>query len=190
MRRPSNSYVHSNNRPPFKQSQHLVEQKGRGFYTKYKPAYLHDHHYSPQNRNSEIQATPVWSSNGDPFRELPCRYQTLLEALRISFDLPMYNEFRRSALDDLFTRHIDNGFNLLMEFYRYSITVNRRLPDEVLDDMVGLCSNDLLKPRDKIFDMLSSAVYAREMNHCNYARVRDVFNSKFGTLWRRQPKSP
>ncbi|KAJ5714152.1 uncharacterized protein N7483_011333 [Penicillium malachiteum] len=187
MRRPSNSYsyVHSNNRPPYKQSQHLVEQNGRSFHTQNKPAYLHDQHYSPQNRSSEIQATPVWSSIGDPFQEDPARYQTWAEALMIKFDSQMYNEFRRSALDDLFTRHIDNGFNLLLEFYRSSLTRHRRFPDEVLDDMAGLCYNELLKPRDKIFEMLSSAVFARELDHCNYARVRDVFNRKFGTQWRR-----
>ncbi|KAJ5740798.1 Winged helix-turn-helix transcription repressor DNA-binding [Penicillium malachiteum] len=144
----------------------------------------------PQNRDSEIQDTPVWSSNGDPFQEDPGRYQSWFDVLMIGFDSQMYNEFRRSALDDLFTRHIDHGFNLLMEFYRCALRCHRRIADEVLDDMVGLCSNELLKPREKIFDMLSSAVFAREMDHCNYARVRDLFNSKFGTQWRRQPKSP
>lgn len=106
-----------------------------------------------------------------------------------TFNLQMYNDFRRSALDDLFTRHIENGFNVLMEYYRASVVrPHRRLPDEVLSDMINLCRIDHLKPRALIFDMIRLSMRNHQIDHCNFSRVRRAFEESFGQEWRNPPR--
>ncbi|KAJ6006368.1 hypothetical protein N7451_004312 [Penicillium sp. IBT 35674x] len=114
------------------------------------------------------------------------RYEYWLDCLMQEFNLRMYNEFRRQALDDLFTRHADDGFNFLMEFYRLAISSPSRIHHRILSDLVGLCRDEAFKPRDAIFSLIETAV-ANDQGNEEFHKIdllRKQFTRAFGNQWR------
>lgn len=98
----------------------------------------------------------------------------------------MYNEFRRQALDELFTRHNDQGFKALMDFYRRCLLSRQRLLDVVLSDMVNLArpSNSQVPLYAKT--ILTSAIENGQMECRNRNRVRSYLDAVLGPGPRRR----
>ncbi|KAJ5546806.1 hypothetical protein N7494_004391 [Penicillium frequentans] len=113
-------------------------------------------------------------------------YEYWLDCLMQEFNLRMYNEFRRQALDDLFTRHTDDGFNFLMEYYRLAVGSPFRIHPRILSDLVGLCRDEAFKPRDAIFSLIETAV-ANDQGNEKFHKIdfiRKQFTRAFGNQWR------
>ncbi|KAJ5113661.1 hypothetical protein N7456_002195 [Penicillium angulare] len=181
-------FARSTDKPSPRNSRLPSETKEKSHYFKKRPASL-----TNQSDISRINAPgspdPRIRTAGDDPPVGFASYQICYQALMETFNLQMYNDFRRSALDDLFTRHIENGFNVLMEYYRASVVrPHRRLPDEVLSDMINLCRIDHLKPRALIFDMIRLSMRNHQIDHCNFSRVRRAFEESFGQEWRNPPR--
>ncbi|CAL5873421.1 uncharacterized protein PFLUO_LOCUS7700 [Penicillium psychrofluorescens] len=85
----------------------------------------------PQPRKAEEKASDM----GPPYRSW-ARY------LARSFDLQLYNDFRRLALDELLTRHADYGFTALLSFYQSCLLSQQSINEQVVQDMAHLARSD------------------------------------------------
>lgn len=97
----------------------------------------------------------------------------------------MYNEFRRLAIDDLFTRQSGEGFNALMDFYRNCLLSRPRIPDQVLSDMVNLSRSNNSTIPIYVKTVLTSAIDGGLMEPRNRNRARRFFEDVFGKMIRR-----
>ncbi|CAG8087292.1 unnamed protein product [Penicillium olsonii] len=106
-------------------------------------------------------------------------YESWSSLLAQNFDFNLYNDFRRSALDDLLTRHVDHGFNALVEFYRKSLLTHRNMPDRVMMDMVSLSQRgpDF---HTIIFNTINDALASGNMKMINRRKVNKYFNTQHG----------
>lgn len=109
----------------------------------------------------------------------PQSYEFWSSRLAQNFDFDLYNHFRRSALDDFFTRHFDYGFNALMEFYRNTLLGRGPIPDSVLKDMVCL-SQKRLDCHNIVFTTIHDALGGRKMKAKNQKTVSKYFNIQHG----------
>ncbi|KAJ5762060.1 uncharacterized protein N7511_005442 [Penicillium nucicola] len=114
-----------------------------------------------------------------PVATLP--YSDWSETLRRNFDSNLYNEFRRSALDDLFTRHIDTGFKALMGFYREALYAGR-IYSIVMFDMINLSKYPHHGHSTIAFDMIHDAIASGKMYPHNQKTVNKQFNTLHGNL--------
>lgn len=92
----------------------------------------------------------------------------------------MYNDFRRLALDDLLTRHVDYGFNALMDFYRTCLLSYNPLPDEVVGDMVSLSRDLDFNVHTAIYDLLQWTMRSGYMVHHNRMKAGKAFSREYG----------
>lgn len=97
----------------------------------------------------------------------------------------MYNEFRRLAIDDLFTRQNGEGFNVLMDFYRKCLLSIYRLPEEVLSDLINLSRTNNSTIPTYVKTVLNSAIEGGQMEWRNRNRARRAFEAAFGNMVRR-----
>lgn len=109
-------------------------------------------------------------------------YHSCSQSLVANFHAPLYNEFRRSALDDLLARRVDYGFRALVDFYRTTITRTAPMPEVVLADLINLCQKGA-QPRNALFRMISSARRLRQIEQQNFYRIRSSFDRHFGSDW-------
>lgn len=107
-------------------------------------------------------------------------YRSWSQYLTRNFDLQLYNEFRRQALDDLFTRHADYGFNALMNFYRSSLLSYQPLPDQVITDMVSLSCEVNFDVHRAIYDLLQWTMRSGYMNDQNQTTANSCFQREYG----------
>lgn len=117
--------------------------------------------------------------------EMAPPYRFWSEYLSRYFNLRMYNEFRRLAIDELFTRHNDRGFNALMDFYRHCLLSPRRLPGEVISDMVNLSRVSIPNVHLYVRTVLTAAINGGQMELRNRNRARQYFDAVFGPKGRR-----
>ncbi|KAJ5151937.1 hypothetical protein N7492_010232 [Penicillium capsulatum] len=94
----------------------------------------------------------------------PYRYWS--ESLLGNFDLQLYNDFRRLALDELFTRHIQDGFDT-------------PLPEEVITDIVHLSRNLPFQFNAAVLDLLQSAMSSGLMEQRNRIKAGNAFNREY-----------
>lgn len=101
--------------------------------------------------------------------------------MKHDFSLPLYTEFRRLAIDDLSSRHVDNGFHALMDYYRWALYSDRRLETPVIEDIIHL-SQKLKNDYDAtIYETLQRALWSGEMEWRNYDRAFAAFSAVFGS---------
>lgn len=93
-----------------------------------------------------------------------------------NFDLPMYNEFRRLAIDEFFTRHVDYGFNALLSFYKSCLYSPRPIPQEVLSDLIALSRAPGFEHHSTVYRLLRSALDSKEMERSNKAKTSLCLN--------------
>jgi len=122
-------------------------------------------------------------------------YRSWAQHLARNFNLQLYNEFRRLAIDDLFTRHNNYGVNALTSFYQTCLSSPLPLPDQVIQDMVNL-SHAPFKSwapfkdyHNVIYDLLCSAMWGETMESENRKKAGYFFNSEFGRDKRRWKES-
>ncbi|KAJ5527758.1 hypothetical protein N7513_011917 [Penicillium frequentans] len=173
---PTNYLTRQTNKPPPRQNHPPSQWKGKG-HSKQK--------YANVNKSLEMLLN---DEVGGPARQGwdTSLYEYWLDCLMQEFNLRMYNEFRRQALDDLFTRHIDDGFNFLMEYYRLAVGSPFRIHPRILSDLVGLCRDEAFKPRDAIFSLIETAV-ANDQGNEKFHKIdfiRKQFTRAFGNQWR------
>ncbi|KAJ5688123.1 hypothetical protein N7536_010742 [Penicillium majusculum] len=101
-------------------------------------------------------------------------------SLTKNFNSHLYNEFRRSALDDLLTRHAHNGFNELMEFYRNCLLHRRPIPDLVMYDMVHLSQDQISDYHTLVSNTIHETIASGKMNSNNRLRISKYFNTQPG----------
>ncbi|KAJ5297836.1 hypothetical protein N7508_008085 [Penicillium antarcticum] len=130
-----------------------------------------DEPFGEQGRSVTRENTPVAT--------LP--YSDWSRSLKSNFELNLYNEFRRSALDDLFTRHVDNGFKALMDFYRKALFA-RRIHSTVMFDMINLSKDTSHGCSTIAYDMIHDAIASGDMLLKNQKTVNKHFNTLHGNL--------
>ncbi|CAI7609937.1 unnamed protein product [Penicillium glandicola] len=108
------------------------------------------------------------------------QYQSWSFSLTQNFNSHLYNEFRRSALDDLLTRHVDNGFNKLMEFYRNCLLDRRLIPELVMNDLVHLSQDQTSDFHALISNTIHEAISSGKMRPSNRGRISKYFNTQHG----------
>lgn len=108
-------------------------------------------------------------------------FLSLTNSLSTNFDSQLYNEFRRSALDDLLTRHVDKGFNELMQFYRNCLLHHCSVPDPVMYDMVHLSQAKGSHPHALVLNMIHQIIASGQMKPHNQRKVSKYFNTQHGT---------
>lgn len=96
--------------------------------------------------------------------------------LASNFELPLYNEFRRLAIDDLLSRHVDYGFNALMSFYKTCLFGSSSIPSEVLTDLATLSRSPPFDHHQVVHDLFYSALKSRKMGELNRDRAGLVYN--------------
>lgn len=107
-------------------------------------------------------------------------YESWSFSLTKNFNSHLYNEFRRSALDDLLTRHVDNGFNELMEFYRNCLLHRRHIPDLVLYDMVYLSQGQTSDYHTLVSNTIHETIASGKMKLHNWGRISKYFDTQLG----------
>ncbi|KAJ5777473.1 Winged helix-turn-helix transcription repressor DNA-binding [Penicillium odoratum] len=153
----------------------------------------------PKKKHAEVdeslEVSEKFESGGEP-QPLdlslisPTGYRYWLGRLKENFQLKMYNEFRRQALDDVFTRHTYDGFDSLMEFYRFTLGTKSPLRPQILSDMVGLCRDERFKPQDVMFSVVRTALAKRDPDSEKTSIVANLFNHEFGDTWSRPVRKP
>ncbi|CAG8137183.1 unnamed protein product [Penicillium salamii] len=106
-------------------------------------------------------------------------YESRSSRLAQKFDSDLYNDFRRSALDDLLTRHADHGFNVLMDFYRTSMLGQHCVSNLVLNDMVRL-SQEGPDVSTIVLNTVNEALNSGNMKTHNRRKVNKYFNTQHG----------
>ncbi|KAJ6157176.1 Winged helix-turn-helix transcription repressor DNA-binding [Penicillium chrysogenum] len=107
-------------------------------------------------------------------------YELWSFSLTKNFNSHLYNEFRRSALDDLLTRHVDNGFNELMEFYRNCLLDHRGIPDLVMYDLVHLSQDHTSDYHTLVSNTIHEAIASGKMKPRNRGKISKYFNTQPG----------
>lgn len=107
-------------------------------------------------------------------------YESWSFSLTKTFNSHLYNEFRRSALDDLLTRHAHNGFNELMEFYRKCLLHRRPIPDLVMYDMVHLSQDQTSDYHNLVSNTIHETIASGKMSSNNRLRISKYFNTQPG----------
>ncbi|KAJ5185723.1 Winged helix-turn-helix transcription repressor DNA-binding [Penicillium cf. griseofulvum] len=107
-------------------------------------------------------------------------YQYWSFSLTKHFNSHLYNEFRRSALDDLLTRHIDNGFIELMEFYRNCLLHRRPIPDLVMYDLVNLSQDQTSHYHTLVSNTIHETIASGKMTSKNRGKISKYFNTQHG----------
>jgi la-related protein 1 len=107
-------------------------------------------------------------------------YELWSFSLTKNFNSHLYNEFRRSALDDLLTRHVDNGFNELMEFYRNCLLHHRNIPDLVMYDLVHLSQDHTSDYHTLVSNTVHEAIASGKMKARNRGMISKYFNTQPG----------
>ncbi|KAJ5794281.1 Winged helix-turn-helix transcription repressor DNA-binding [Penicillium paradoxum] len=106
---------------------------------------------------------------------------SLTNSLKTHFDSHLYNEFRRSALDDLLTRHVDKGFNELMQFYRNCLLHRCSVPDSVMCDMYHLSQEESSHHHTLVLNMIRGTIASGQMKSYNQRKASKYFNTQHGT---------
>ena len=109
----------------------------------------------------------------------PQSYHSWSSRLAQNFDFDLYNDFRRSALDDLFTRHVDHGFNALIDFYRQTLLGRGPIPDPVMNDMVNL-SQQVSDCHTIVSNTIHDAIASGDMKSKKEKKVKKHFNTQHG----------
>ncbi|CAG7939727.1 unnamed protein product [Penicillium nalgiovense] len=107
-------------------------------------------------------------------------YELWSFSLTKNFNSRLYNEFRRSALDDLLTRHVDNGFNELMEFYRNCLLHYRVIPDLVMYDLAYLSQDHASEYHTLVSNTVHEAIASGKMKSRNRGKISKYFNTQPG----------
>ncbi|CAG8886076.1 unnamed protein product [Penicillium egyptiacum] len=107
-------------------------------------------------------------------------YELWSFSLRKTFNSHLYTEFRRSAIDDLLTRHMHNGFNELMEFYRNCLLHRRTIPDLVMYDLVHLSQDHTSDYHTLVSNTIHEAIASGKMKPHNRGKVSKYFNTQPG----------
>lgn len=160
----------------------LPKRKDRPF--KSKEARSHDpkSSTSPYNYSdmSQFYNPWGWSPAASSGAETGIPYRTWSQYLLRTFNLQLYNEFRRLALDDLFTRHTDYGFNALMSYYQASLLSPTPTPDPVLADIVHLSDDRTTKLNTEVFELLCSSMASGQIEDTNRCRIGFFYNEVYG----------
>lgn len=187
MQRRLSSDVHSTDNSPLNPNAPLSESR--------KPDSRH-HKKSVHARNqSEIfrnYAFGVQDPRVTPFShglDIGPPYRSWSQHLTRNFNLQLYNEFRRLAIDDLFTRHNNYGVNALTGFYQTCLSSRRPLPDEVIHDMVRLSHAPFKEYDNVMYDLLYSAMSSEMMETNNRKKAGCYFNFEYGLDKRRWKES-
>lgn len=110
-------------------------------------------------------------------------YTYWILCLKNSFSLNLYNDFRRIAIDDLHSRHVNNGLHALIEYYRWALYSERRIETPVIEDLIHL-SHRLTPDYDsQMYDVLERALESGQMENHNYDRTYAAFAAVFGENW-------
>ncbi|KAJ5587791.1 uncharacterized protein N7459_003556 [Penicillium hispanicum] len=167
-------------RPSFKKQYPPSMARGwdRGPSSHQKSAHVNQSSELTSNRDSWGRQAWANSTTGPRVAGLP--YRSWSQYLARNFDLQMYNEFRHQALDDLFTRHVDYGFNALLDFYRSCLLSYHLLPDEVIEDMVSLSREPSFNAHRAIHDLLQWTMRSGSMNYRNREKAGKFFNREYG----------
>ncbi|KAJ5145453.1 Winged helix-turn-helix transcription repressor DNA-binding [Penicillium bovifimosum] len=104
----------------------------------------------------------------------------LTTSLTNNFNFHLYNEFRRSALDDLLTRSDDQGFHELMRFYRVCLLHRHSIPSPVICDMVRLSQQPTVPYHTLAFNMIHETLASGAMKSHNQRKVSSYFNTQRG----------
>lgn len=107
-------------------------------------------------------------------------YESWSFTLTKNFNSHLYNEFRRSALDDLLTRHVHHGFNELMEFYRNCLLHRRPIPDLVLYDLVHLSQDQTSDYHTLVSNTIHETIASGKMKPNNRGKISKYFNTQPG----------
>ena len=112
-------------------------------------------------------------------------YRFWSQHLTRNFNLQLYNEFRRLAIDDLFTRHNNYGINALTSFYHTCLISRHCLPDEVICDMVRLSHAPFKDCHFFINNLLNSTMSTGVMENDNCLKAGYYFDLEYGPDKRR-----
>ncbi|KAJ5307343.1 Winged helix-turn-helix transcription repressor DNA-binding [Penicillium atrosanguineum] len=112
-------------------------------------------------------------------------YRFWSQHLTRNFNLQLYNEFRRLAIDDLFTRHNNYGINALTSFYHTCLISRRPLPDEVICDMVHLSHAPFKNCHSVLNNLLNLTMSTGAMENDNRVKASYYFGLEYGPDKRR-----
>lgn len=171
-KRDPNTSTRPSDKPPYKKNRPSFESKKRGSF-KDKSTYA-QRSSEPRRSFSWGQQLPWTTPNSERVAGYP--YQSWSRYLLRNFDSRLYNEFRRLALDDLFTRHNQYGFDALMSFYSASLFSDEPLPDEVIVDIAQMSSGVHFDPLAAVLQLLQYAMGSGMMEHQNRLRAGIEFN--------------
>lgn len=169
-KRDPNTSTRSFDKPPYKKNRPPFESKKRGSFRD-KSTYA--------QRSSEPRRSFSWGhqipwTTPEPVAGYP--YQYWSQYLIRTFDSRMYNDFRRFALDDLFTRHNQYGFDALMGYFSAALFSPEPLPDEVIMDIAQMSSGVPFDPLAAVLQLLQFAMGSGMMEQQNRLRAGIEFN--------------
>ncbi|KAJ5562117.1 Winged helix-turn-helix transcription repressor DNA-binding [Penicillium sp. DV-2018c] len=163
-------------------SQHPLSPKpsGRGLSSRQTSNYVQKSSHTSRNGtwNGQGRSMARGYNSGItlPYHDLSSYLATSLS----NFDFHLYNEFRRSALDDLLTRSDDQGFHELMRFYRDCLLHQHSIPSPVIRDMVGFSKQPSLPYHTLAFNMIHETLASGSMKPHNQRKVSNYFNTQRG----------
>lgn len=117
-------------------------------------------------------------------------YRTWSLALAAAFDSQLYIDFRRLALDDLFTRDLQHGYYALLEFYELCLLSEDPLPDEVIADIVRLSRSLPFNFNAVLLDLLQTTMGCGGMERGNRMKAGNFFNREFSQPLERLRSDP
>jgi la-related protein 1 len=167
----------------FAEAQHRLPPKPKGRDCSFKQTsnYVPKSSYTSRNGtwNGQGQSMASGYSSGIilPYHDWSLYLTT---SLTNNFDFHLYNEFRRSALDDLLTRGVDQGFHELMRFYRNCLLHRRSVPCPVMYDMVRFSKPPNLPYHTLAFNMIYETLASGAMKSHNQRKVSNYFNTQHG----------
>lgn len=157
------------------------KSKGKGHSIKetsdYVPKPFNMSHNETFNGRSRSVARRYSSGTPVPYH---CWSLSLTNSLTTIFDSHLYNEFRRSALDDLLTRNVGKGFDELMHFYRNCLLHRCSVPDPVMYDMVHLSQEENWHRHTLVLNMIHEAIASGQMKSHNRQKVSKYLNTQHG----------
>jgi la-related protein 1 len=108
-------------------------------------------------------------------------YHSWARHLVRNFDLQLYNDFRRLALDELLTRHADYGFNALLFFYQSCLLSQQSISEQVVQDMAHLARSDGTgQIAEPMLSTVLVAINSDRMTPGNRSLAGYYFNVQFG----------
>lgn len=158
--------VYNKHRPPEKKKMKKGSNNEKSFHGFDSNEAFYDFAYGSKFTRTK---SPPGAFTGHPYHAWSVSLATI-------FDLQLYNDFRRLALDELFTQHVKHGFTALLNFYQIRLLSEDPLPDEVIADIVHLSRSLPFNLNVILLDLLQTVMGSGGMEQRNRIKAGNFFN--------------